>query len=426
MKPTMISRLNIIIAAFGVLISGSCLAQEDVSAAVGIPELGPPIALQPSPFAVASLDEPFALIELQSAREQIRDAQDRELLGDGTTVAVIDTGLFIDHNDFNTGNRIVAQLNLTQDNGAKPDDSTDGNGHGTHVAGIIAADGDRQGIAPMAKIIPIKALHDRERTAAPSPTVTERIAKSLQWVIDHREEYGITAVNLSISDPVLRKEDLFASSSPEFHVRKLIRRLRVENVPVIAAAGNHYSNRNNAERLKKLDQGMGFPAIIRETISVSAVYESESRDGHKHTAYNNAKSNSIVLLQIAPFAPRLHDSVSPHCRTDLFAPGGLRFESSGIGSPEATSRYEDGGTSQAAPVVTGVVLLLQQFYKSHTGELPLVDDLEHWLREGGQRILDGDDEHDNVRHTCQEYRVVDVFHSLVLAQKQVNRVRDGS
>ena len=73
-----------------------------------------------------------------------------DVTGAGLTAAVLDTGLNTRHVDFS--GRVVAQVNLTNDNGANPDDATDGNGHGTNVGGIIVANGDHKGIAPEANI----------------------------------------------------------------------------------------------------------------------------------------------------------------------------------------------------------------------------------------------------------------------------------
>ena len=57
-----------------------------------------------------------------------------DVTGKELTAAVLDTGLNTRHVDFS--GRVVAQVNLTNDNGANPDDATDGNGHGTNVGGI--------------------------------------------------------------------------------------------------------------------------------------------------------------------------------------------------------------------------------------------------------------------------------------------------
>ena len=70
------------------------------------------------------------------------------------------------------------------------------------------------------------------------------------------------------------------------------------------------------------------------------------------------------------------------------------------------------GTSQATPVVAGLVLLLQSLHRRSTGALPSVEDLRRWLTGGGVEILDSDDEHDNVLHTGLAFSRIDAFAAL--------------
>ena len=50
-------------------------------------------------------------------------------------------------------------------------------------------------------------------------------------------------------------------------------------------------------------------------------------------------------------------------------------------------------------MTAGIILLLQEFYQRHAGQMQTVDQLTDWLRSGGVTIRDGDDEDDNVQHT---------------------------
>ncbi len=155
---------------------------------------------------------------------------------------------------------------------------------------------------------------------------------------------------------------------------------------VVIAAGNDYFSHQSR-------QGMGFPAIIRECVSVGAVYDAVE-GGFRYGS--GAVANSSRPGQITPFSQRLHESVNPDTYTDIFAPG-APVTSSGINGPHGESVQH--GTSQATPVTAGLILLMQEFYWRATGELPTVDDLILWLRRGGVTIHDGDDEDDNVEHT---------------------------
>ena len=54
-------------------------------------------------------------------------------------------------------------------------------------------------------------------------------------------------------------------------------------------------------------------------------------------------------------------------------------------------------------MTTGVILLMQEFYKRETHRMPKVDQMVDWLRRGGVRINDGDDELDNVKNTGHDF-----------------------
>lgn len=87
------------------------------------------------------------------------------ILGRGVVVAVLDTGVNIQHSEFANSGRLLPGYNGV--NGST--DVTDNNGHGTHVAGIVAASGDgtgMYGVAPGATLLPIKVFNGG--TAPPS------------------------------------------------------------------------------------------------------------------------------------------------------------------------------------------------------------------------------------------------------------------
>lgn len=341
------------------------------------------------------LIETSGLIRVHEARDEF------DVDGSNLTVAVFDTGLNRAHLDFN--GKIVDGVNYTPDNGGQSNDFTDGQGHGTNVAGVIVADGLHTGIAPGADLIGMKVLTDAGGGSF------NWIRRALQWVRDNREKYDISVVNMSLGDGSNAVTDQDIQPGVLGDIRDLIRELRNQRVAVCIAAGNDFYVHNSEE-------GMSFPAICRESISVGAVYDNNEGS---FTYASGAVANRSAPNVITPFSQRLHRSVGGACRTDLFAPG-APMTSTGIGSARAESIMH--GTSQATPVVAGACLLLQQFALRETGKLPTVDQLETWLR-AGVAVRDGDDERDNVRNTGKAFVALDVYRSLQSASRQLGRSR---
>lgn len=317
-----------------------------------------------------------------------------EVTGTGMNVAVLDTGLRTTHVDF--AGKVVAQRNFTPDNNGNPDDASDGQGHGTNVTGIIAANGDHKGIAPRAGVIPLKVLSN---TGSGSFTA---VTDALKWVLENHQVYNISAVNMSLGNSVNVDDD---SGFDNDETRQVISQLRNNNVIVVAAAGNDY--------FKFQLPGMGFPAILRDTISVGAVYDASVGP---FSYRGGAEARSTGRDRLTPFSQRLHEDHNPNTRTDIFAPG-APVTSSGINTDHGESVQQ--GTSQATPVVVGVILLMQEYFKKNTGQLPSLKVISECLRSGGVPIIDGDDEDDNVRHTQKTYLRVDALLALAAVRRKL-------
>jgi len=307
--------------------------------------------------------------------------------GNGLTVAVLDTGLRTTHIDF--AGRVRSQRNFTDDNQGDVNNANDGNGHGTNVGGIIVANGNHVGIAPGASIIPLKVLSN---TGGGS---FEQANQALQWVLDNHTLFNITVVSMSLGAQTNDQDD---TPFQQDDTVRLFRQLRDLNIPVVVAAGNDYF-------LFK-QEGMSYPAIFRETVSVGAVYDANVGP----FAYQSgAQAFATAADRLTPFSQRLHESTNGNTKTDIFAPG-APVTSSGIASDVGESVQQ--GTSQATPVVSGVLLLMQEFYLRTTGKMPSVDTLITCLRNGAVVINDGDDEQDNVPNTGKNFLRLDAMSAL--------------
>lgn len=345
----------------------------------------------PSSDIRSSDTETDNLIRVVQARTQF------SVDGTGTTLAVFDTGLRTTHVDF--AGKVTTQVNFTADNGGNVNDATDGNGHGTNVAGVALGRGIHTGIAPGANVIPLKVLSN---TGGGSFSALQL---ALDWVIANRTTFNITACNMSLGAFSNEIVDFDPATDP---IRARIQTLAAVNVPVIISAGNDFFSFGS-------QQGMSYPAITREAISVGAVFDANIGS----VAYGSgAVAFTSGPRRITPFSQRLHPSLAPVTRTDIFAPG-ARLTAAGIADDMASSMFD--GTSQAAPVVAGLVLLMQEYALRRTGQLPTVAQLESWLRvsTANTNMFDGDDEDDNVINTNLDYLMTDALDSLTREDQDI-------
>jgi len=100
----------------------------------------------------------------------------------GVTVYVIDTGVDMKHPDF--GGRVAPGKDFLG-NGT---DTSDGNGHGTRIAGIAAGTG--YGVAKAAQIIPVRVL-DKDGGGA-----TEKIIAGIDWVAQNAEQPAVAVLGI--------------------------------------------------------------------------------------------------------------------------------------------------------------------------------------------------------------------------------------
>lgn len=379
-----------------------------------------PILLPPMFPAVSMLQDAEVddFIQVVQARMSIG------VTGRGLTVAVIDTGINPDHVDFQ--GKIIPGKNFSD--AAADFGTTDFNGHGSNVAGIIAGRmvdlheslatrSMHTGIAPDAKIIPLKVFPGGG---------FDKINAALEWVVEHQSKHDISVVNMSLgSDDNFNDVSLIQDSVRRSQL-KLIEKLREMKVVVTVAAGNHYKDFNPV-------QGMGFPAICRETLSVGAIFDKDlqPQGGPPLQVYEDGSLVNFALAgRCTPFTQRLSSEEGKRFRTDIFAPG-FHVTSAGPAiqaDPAAGKRNQtvDDGTSQASPVTAGVVLLLQQRYRDRLGanSLPPVDLIEECLREGGQEFVDLNDamarKMANVVSTGAGFRRLNALGSLKYLDKKLD------
>lgn len=120
-------------------------------------------------------------------------AYKQNLYGSGIGIAVLDSGIY-PHPDFmNHGSRITAFRDFVNHRQTPYDD----NGHGTHIAGIIAgsgylSEGKYMGMAPRAHLIILKILDSKGNGTA------ETVCRAIEWTVRNRSRFHIHILNISI------------------------------------------------------------------------------------------------------------------------------------------------------------------------------------------------------------------------------------
>jgi len=180
---------------------------------------------------------------------QLKDSKGNPVDGTGAVVAVIDTGVDYTHPDLGGGFGPNYKVIGGYDFGDNDSDPMDVNGHGTHVAGIAAADGKVKGVAPKAKILAYKIVSGDSGSAS-----SENIIAGIERAVKD----GATAANLSFGSGSL------GTSDPEYPENKAFDNAAIAGVLSSIAAGNQGS------RCQTKPYPLGSPSGARRVISVAA------------------------------------------------------------------------------------------------------------------------------------------------------------
>jgi serine protease AprX len=275
--------------------------------------------------------------------------------GSGVGVAVIDSGITSWHDDLTShgsGQRVIHFVDFVNGQANAYDD----NGHGTHVAGVIAGNGYdtygvRAGIAPGAHLIGLKVLD------AQGAGYISNVIAAIDYVIAHRADLNIRVANLSVGAAVTTS---YANDPLALSAKRAVD----AGIVMVVAAGNLGKNAAGASQYGGITAPGNAPWVL--TVGASS---------HQGTV---GRHDDIV----ARFSSRGPSAIDYAAKPDLVAPGTGTISLSDptstlystkaeylVGGTRQTS-YKPylslSGTSMAAPVVAGSVALMLQANPSLT------------------------------------------------------------
>jgi major intracellular serine protease len=219
-------------------------------------------------------------------------------MGNDVTIAVLDTGIARAHPDFDYAR--IKQFNILDGS----QNAEDRDGHGTHIAGIIAAQGNEvAGSAPYVQLAIIK--------------ISEKV-----------NEWKIEDLVKGIEEAILLNADII-SISGEFHrldpklplLKTAVLKAHQKGITIVGSSGNNFSG-------LPADY---YPAAFDECISVGSIKQDKKR-----ADYSNLST-----------------------KLDLVSPGDQILSTWLNGTYKA-----DSGTSMATPLVAGMIAVLKSFARS--------------------------------------------------------------
>jgi serine protease AprX len=237
--------------------------------------------------------------------------------GRGITVAVIDSG--VTRNGDLTSSVIQGQVSFG------PKTTVDEYGHGTHVAGIITADGllssvnrgygsTYRGVAPEASVINLRVLD------ANGAGRTSNVMTALDWCLKNKDLYNIRVINLSLGHPIYESY----KTDP---LCQMVERCVAAGIVVVTAAGNYGKDDNG----NPVYGGITSPGNDPAAITVGAI-----------NTHNTPMRSDDTLASYSSRGPTAIDGL---IKPDLVAPGNKI-----VSSPAIPQRFIE-TTGQPADVV---------------------------------------------------------------------------
>ncbi|WP_319471173.1 S8 family serine peptidase [uncultured Trichococcus sp.] len=253
--------------------------------------------------------------------------------GEGVKVAVLDSGVNFNHADL-SDNFVFSANELGYDFVSDDFFPEDVYGHGTHVAGILAAasnDFGVVGVAPNAQIVALRVLDNNGEGTAST------IIEALQWIQNYNAAHP--------DSPIRITNNSYGTGANSSQLEAAFDVLASSGVLHIGSAGNEGSAAGNGNNV-------GYPAKYGSVVAVAAVDKNNQR-----ASFSSTGSDVEIAAPGVAVLSTWKDGVN------LLGPQPFSFAG-------YAGEYfiEANGTSMASPHVAGVAALLMSSDPSYTAE----------------------------------------------------------
>jgi serine protease AprX len=277
------------------------------------------------------------------------------LTGAGVGVAILDSGIASWHDDLTNrtstlypygDQRVSAFVDFVNGQIAPYDDE----GHGTHVAGIIAGNGfdslgQKAGVAPDASLVVLKVLD-----ANGGGTISNIIA-AFDWIVANHTQYNIRVVNASVGATI---HESYWTDPLTLAAKRVVD----AGVAVVAAAGNRGKNAAGLEQFGGITAPGNAPWVI--TVGASSTNGTPDRADDVVAGFSSRgptyRDWSAKPDLVAPGVGTV-SLAAPH---STFSSTKAQFLLPGSVSTADLPYLALSGTSMAAPVVAGTIALMMQ------------------------------------------------------------------
>ncbi len=317
----------------------------------------------------ATLDASIPLINGTKANEIVLNGTN--LTGKGQSICIIDTGIDTDHPYF-TG-RIIDEKcfcngccagSTNEANTAEDDES-----HGTHVAGIAAGNHSTyRGLAYEANLVAVKVLDSA------GDGLFSDVISAIDWCTNVSSQLNISVISMSLGDS--GQNNAYCNSHS---TASAINAAAAKNISVVVSSGNN-----------AYTAGISAPACVESAIPVGGVYDANV-GGIAWSACTDSSTSADKMV----------------CHTnrglilDILAPG-----SQIVSANNNNGTTTKGGTSMAAPHVSGLIALMRQFVHLQNGTNLTHTEAENALISSGITI-------DDTSSSGKNYSRVDAYEAIL-------------